>query len=229
MIIYGIFYCSYVYWTNTNVTRPTIERARFDGTEREVIVSTNIYMPVSLAIDQRTRQLYWVDDKEGINFSIESFDLDRKQRITLYEGWRHQPNALTVSNDSLYWVDWAFKTIWKLPKTAKRDMEPTTYISFTSEIPFGIAANYLIQDQTEGVSDCKGLSSLSQDRSAVNDSFSLPPDIGLFCVHGVKVNNMPECKCTSGYTGDRCDISVCQNFCFQGDCSINNDGQPSCR
>ncbi|KOB68821.1 Low-density lipoprotein receptor repeat class B [Operophtera brumata] len=225
----------YVYWTNVNITQPTIERARFDGSERAVIVSTDIYMPVSLAIDQRTKRLYWADDREGIHFSIESSDLDGKRDYTnkLYQGSGHYPNALTVSNDSLYWVDLGYNTVWKLPKNNYGNTEPTNYITFTNEYhdgkndPFSVVANYLIQDQTEGIPECKGLSGLSQNKSAISDSFSVPPNVGLFCVHGVKVKL--QCICTPGYIGDRCDISVCQNFCFQGDCSITTNGKPSCR
>lgn len=220
-------YFSYVYWTNTNVSKATIERARFDGTDREILVSTNIHMPVSLAIDQQTKRLYWADDTEGIHFSIESSDLEGKLRQTLFKGSQHEPTMLTVSNDSLYWADRAWNKVWKLPKNAQGNTYPREYATFKNE-PFGIAANYLIEDQTKGVPECKVLSSLPHS-SAINDSFNVPPDIGLFCVHGVKLNNNQECKCKSGYTGIRCDVPVCQNFCFQGDCSITKDGKPSCR
>lgn len=185
-------------------------------------------MPVSIAIDQRTKKLYWVDDKEGIHYSIESSDLEGKNRYTMLRGTQHQPNSLTVSKDAIYWVDWGFKKVWKLPKGVRKD-EPEQFIVFENEAPFGIVSNYQIQDQTEDMPECENLRSLSQNKSAINDSFSVPPDMGLFCVHGVKVNEKLECKCSPGYIGHRCDKSVCQNFCFQGDCSITSDGQPTCR
>ncbi|CAH0398861.1 unnamed protein product [Chilo suppressalis] len=219
----------YIYWTNTNVAKPSIERARFDGSERKIVVNTELFMPVSIAIDQRTKRLYWADDKEGIHYSIESSDLDGKDRKTLLMGTYHQPNALTISKDSVYWVDWGFRSVWKLPKDTPAEAEPSELLKFTNEVPFGIVANYKISDQIEGSNDCVELERLSQNRSAINDSFNIPKDIGLFCLHGVKMDGKLECKCSPGYTGERCEESVCHNFCFQGDCTLSSKGEPTCR
>ncbi|XP_050351554.1 protein cueball isoform X1 [Nymphalis io] len=218
----------YIYWTNTNITKPTIERARFDGSERKIIVDTNIHMPVSIAIDQRTKRLYWADDKEGIHYSIESSDLEGKDRKTRLVGTYHQPNALTVSKDNIYWVDWGFKSVWKLSKNAPLNTEPEELIAFNNEVPFGIVANYQIADQTAGVSDCTILAGLSNNKTLINDAINIPKDVGLFCLHGVKTG-ISDCKCSPGFTGERCEISVCQNFCFYGDCSLNDKGQPECK
>ncbi|KAL0871733.1 hypothetical protein ABMA27_004239 [Loxostege sticticalis] len=217
----------YIYWTNTNITKPSIERARFDGSEREIIVNTDIYMPVSIAIDQKTKKLYWADDKEGIHFSIESSDLEGKNRETLLKGVHHQPNALTVSKDSIYWVDWGYKYVWKLAKD-KPDSEPIEYLKFSNEVPFGIVANYQVADEIQGIPECETLSKLSQNKTAINDSFNIPKDRGLFCLHGVKVEGKLACKCSPGYTGDRCEISVCNNYCLEGDCSLTSEGEPTC-
>lgn len=190
-------------------------------------------MPMSIVVDQHSKKLYWVDDKEGIHYSIESSDLEGSKRYTVLTGTNHQPNSLTVSKDALYWVDWGFKKVWKLPKNAERGEEkPEEIILFENEVPFGIAANYQVHEQTVGVQECDNLKSLSQNKTAIDDSFSVPPDMGLFCVHGVKVKGKLECNCSPGYTGERCDVSICQNYCFQGDCSVTTiEGitKPTCR
>ncbi|CAK1585983.1 unnamed protein product [Parnassius mnemosyne] len=219
----------YIYWTNTNITKPTIERARFDGTERTVIVNTDIYMLVSIAVDQNAKKLYWADDREGIHYSIESSDLDGKNRKKLVVGTYHMPNAVTVSKDSIYWVDWGYKSVWKLPKNPPPNAEPEELITFSNEVPFGIVANYQIADQTAGVSECKDLSRMSQNRSTINDSFNIPRDLGLFCLHGTKTDGKLVCKCSPGYIGERCEISVCHNFCLHGDCNSTPTGQPQCK
>lgn len=185
-------------------------------------------MPVSIAIDQQTRRLYWADDKEGIHYSIESSDLNGKDRKRILVGTYHQPNALTVSKDSIYWVDWGFKSVWKLSKTAPVNTEPEELIAFSNEVPFGIVANYKVADQTANVDECKTLANLSENKALINESINIPQDVGLFCLHGVKTGNSA-CKCSPGYTGERCEISICQNFCFNGECSVNSKGQPECK
>lgn len=185
-------------------------------------------MPVSIAIDQRTRRLYWADDKEGIHYSIESSDLEGKDRKKLLLGTYHQPNALTVSKDNIYWVDWGFKSVWKLSKNDPPNTEPEELIAFSNEVPFGIVANYQIAEQTAGVPECKSLAELSDNKTLINDAINIPKDVGLFCLHGVKTG-ISACKCSPGYVGDRCEISVCQNYCLNGDCIATNEGQPKCK
>ncbi|XP_026762895.2 protein cueball isoform X1 [Galleria mellonella] len=219
----------YIYWTNINITKPTIERARFDGTGREIIIDKDIYMPVSIAVDQQTQKLYWADDREGIHYSIESADLDGRNIKTLYMGTYHQPNALAVSKDAIYWVDWGYKSVWKLPKESTKSLDPVELIGFSNEVPFGIVANYQIKDQTEGTNECEELIKLSQNKTLINDTFNIPRDVGLFCLHGVKVNGQLACNCSAGYTGQRCEISICHNYCFKGECEIASDGTPECR
>ncbi|KAG7295780.1 hypothetical protein JYU34_020834 [Plutella xylostella] len=222
----------YIYWSNTNITNPTIERARFDGSERRVMINnTNLlYMPVSIAIDQHSRRMYWADDKEGIHFSIESSDLDGKDVQVELAGQHHQPNSLALSKDTIYWIDWGSKIMWKLPKHGDRETEPKEVAMFDDETPFGIVANYKIEDQTRDVPECDKLAKLMANRTAINDTFTpVPKREGLYCLHGEVLNGKMACKCTVGYFGPRCESSVCQNYCLQGDCSVTSDGQPICR
>ncbi|CAG4962752.1 unnamed protein product [Colias eurytheme] len=217
----------YIYWTNTNITKPSIERARFDGSERKIIIDTDIHMAVSIAVDQRTSKLYWADDKEGIHYAIETSNLDGSGRRKVLVGTYHQPNALAVSKDSIYWVDWGFKSVWKIDKDAPPYTDPEEIITFNNEVPFGIVANYDIADQTKGIAECKNLMEYAQNKSQINESFTIPTDAGLFCLHGVK--NGTECKCSLGYSGDRCEVYLCENFCLNGECTVTSEGQPTCR
>lgn len=193
-------------------------------------MNSDIYKPVSIAIDQKTKKIYWADDKEGIHFSIESSDLDGKNRQTLLKGIDHHPNAITVSKDSIYWVDLGYTSVvvWKLAKDTP-DAQPTEFLKFSEDRPFGIVANYQIADEIQGIPECEALSKLSQNNTAINDTFNIPKDRGLFCLHGVKVEGKLACQCSPGYIGDRCEISVCNNYCLEGNCTLTSKGEPKCR
>ncbi|KAJ2943623.1 hypothetical protein O0L34_g16734 [Tuta absoluta] len=220
----------YIYWTNINISHPTIERARIDGTDRKVIVNSDIFMPISVVVDQQMKKIFWADDREGIHYSIESSDLDGQSRRTIVKGTLHRPNALAVSKDSLYWIDWGYSTVWKVPKnpTAEAsDVKPEELFSFTGT-PFGIVANYSIEDQTAGIGECAPLKNLSLNKTAINYAEVIPTDTGVLCLHGIKVEGKSECTCSPGYTGKRCEIPVCQNYCLQGEC-VPVNGQPKCR
>lgn len=220
----------YVYWSNTNMNSPSIERSRFDGSEREVIVGDSLTKPVSIAIDQRTKKLYWADDTAGANYVIESSDLDGKNRKILMEGADHMPIAIAVSKDYVYWLDRDYNSLWRVHKTPSPYAKPEKYVTFNNTGAFGIATNYSIEDQTEGVPECEALRALQNDKPKISSVVPISTDTGLFCVHGVKVENKETCKCALGYTGVRCEINVCHNYCHEnGICSLTTEGSPQCR
>ncbi|GBP75689.1 Protein cueball [Eumeta japonica] len=219
----------YVYWTNINSKRPTIERAKFDGSDRKVIVDKNIFMPINLEVEQGTGRLYWADDKEGIHYSIESCDLDGNNRRVHYQGIQHNPNALAVSKDHIFWTDWAFKSVWKLAKNADQEAEPTELVHYNYDPPFGVVARYDIDD-IQNVAECGALVRLYHNKTAISETLKgVSRNEGLFCLHGDKIVDKLACKCHPGYTGDRCEVGVCQQFCVNGECSVTDDGLPVCK
>ena len=66
----------YVVWSDIS-GNPRIERARFDGSEREILAQESLRYPTGLAIDYANRRLYWADPKTG---AVETMTIEGKDR-----------------------------------------------------------------------------------------------------------------------------------------------------
>lgn len=53
-----------MYWTDWGEV-PKIERAGMDGTNRSMIIDTDIYWPNGLTLDYEQHKLYWADAKHS--------------------------------------------------------------------------------------------------------------------------------------------------------------------
>ncbi|XP_070556143.1 low-density lipoprotein receptor-related protein 4-like [Ptychodera flava] len=94
---------SKVYWTDTILK--SINRASLDGSDREVIASTNVQVADGIAIDVEGRKLYWTDT--GID-QITRADLDGSNRQPIVFTDLQEPRAITLDNPNsrIFWSDW---------------------------------------------------------------------------------------------------------------------------
>lgn len=76
MGLFFICFFRFMYWTDWGEV-PKIERAGMDGSDRFVIINTEIYWPNGLTLDYEERKLYWADAK--LNF-IHRSNLDGTNR-----------------------------------------------------------------------------------------------------------------------------------------------------
>ncbi|KAJ8705947.1 hypothetical protein PYW07_010724 [Mythimna separata] len=203
----------YIYWIANDI----IERARIDGSERETIIEADGMVKQGLTIG--TDKIYWIESHDYNNgaFSIESANLNGHYRRTLYSArdLNSTANALTVSNGFISWGNSIENFFWQLPKNSPNGTEPNKILMTTTLPSCGsqdIAAYYKI-------SNCHSTSK-DDDDDDVNDTY---------CVNGKKLSGDGDCYCLPGYIGERCDVSVCHNYCLQGDCSLNADREPNCR
>lgn len=86
-----------------------------DGSNRTVIVSKDLYVPLGVAVDQANRKLYWSQELEGVYYSIERSDLDGSNREVM-RSMNHQPFTLSIGTDYIYWADWTHNAIWRKDK-----------------------------------------------------------------------------------------------------------------
>lgn len=210
------------------MSSPTIERARLDGTDRRIVIDKDIRMPVSLTVDDQTRTLYWIDDREGIHYSVESSDLDgtTNSRKSILTDTFHQPNKLTVSKDSLYWVDLGYHAVWKFPKAGGTESDLKQVFEFDGRNPFDIVANYQIEQPSEVAPECEKLAVMAQNNTARNEQLNGISKKEILL--GEVSDGNSTCNCTPGFR-QRCEVTLCHNYCLNGDCMLTSEGQPVCR
>ncbi|KAJ8703850.1 hypothetical protein PYW07_013144 [Mythimna separata] len=225
----------YIYW----IQDTAMERARLDGSERQVLIDYEVYHRGSLAIDQQTQLLYWTEtrevrgDKQG---SIKTADFNGENITTLYFIDAFYPHSLAVSRDYIYWrQDDHRQGLWRLPKnnpSASPHAEPTR-VSSTPMSPciycHRIAANYPIMEQIEGVDSCDPLRRVLESSSEPQCTRSLCRN---YCFQGecsVGAEG-PECSCKAGYSGTRCQINACHDYCLNGGvCSVSEESGRVCQ
>ncbi|KAJ8706710.1 hypothetical protein PYW07_012788 [Mythimna separata] len=222
----------YIYW----ITDYKIERARLDGSEREVIVDSSVYYRLSLAIDQQTQRLYWIDciSANGGRSSIESANLNGKNRTTFYivsNAYRWFASSLAVSKDFIYWQNSDEVGTWQLPKNSSEHVARKLYsISSLSDWSYQlVATNYTIQEQIKGI-HCEALQGLIPNNSKPEPTASICQN---YCLEGncsVNAGGQPTCSCRAGHSGERCEINACHQYCLHnGVCSLNEEKEPVCQ
>jgi DNA-binding beta-propeller fold protein YncE len=99
-----------VYWSDCGYS-PMIGRAKYDGSQREVVTINNMKCPNGLAVDPREGLVYFCD--EGTQ-SIESMSLDGSDRKVLYKDNGARFSGLTLSSQHIYYSDLNKHSVMKL-------------------------------------------------------------------------------------------------------------------
>lgn len=92
-----------MYWTNWNTERPTIERSHINGSDRQVIIGKDLFMPHGLGLDIAEQRIYWANNMRHGSFQIERSFVDGSERQLVYHGEAHRGRGqfiygLTVSS-----------------------------------------------------------------------------------------------------------------------------------
>ncbi|KAH0815849.1 hypothetical protein GEV33_006942 [Tenebrio molitor] len=218
----------YIYWTNSDINKPTIERAKLDGSGHEVLVDSGLHRPAGISIDYKSHRLFWADIKEGIYFSIESTNLEGKEREVVHEGTHSKPFGVAVDSDAVYWTDINNNVLWKISKD-DTDSVPTRLRHF-KEKPMGIIAKNV---QITSFPDCEELSkAVSSYNRSVSEVFKQETDAEdteeMICLNGGHMTDYNFCHCPRGFAGKFCEISLCHNYCVHGKCYSSSLGYPQC-
>ncbi|XP_043493969.1 protein cueball [Polistes fuscatus] len=237
---------SQVYWTNTDKQNPSIERSNMDGTNRTTVITKNLYEPIGLAIDHTEGKLYWSDDEEGIHFKIERSNLDGTERELILHSRNHQPVYLTIDKDFIYWNDWVHAAIWMIPKNITNPDLPSKFKSYDKSIK-DVDPNAIITRDNVDTIDCDAilkkrsgkleLSEISQKvtllesyNNLTTSTEEVESDNYQTCLNGGFFDRTERtCRCKSSYTGTKCEISLCHNYCLHGgECIVTSFGEVKC-
>ncbi|KAJ8708141.1 hypothetical protein PYW08_010507 [Mythimna loreyi] len=220
----------YIYW----ITDDEIGRMRLDGSEREVLVDSSAWLRISLVIDLQTQKIYWTETIHAIGlyqFSIKSANFRGKNRTTLYSTLNDgNLNSLAISKNFIYFMNEQLR-IWQLPKNASERIEKTQFAIASSNFEFGqrIATYYTLEEQIQGVKSCENVQYLIQNNSKPESTVSICYN---YCLNGdcsVSAEELPNCSCQAGYSGERCEVNVCYKHCLNnGICYLNEEDEPVC-
>ncbi|KAJ8706589.1 hypothetical protein PYW07_012667 [Mythimna separata] len=235
----------YIYWSIDK----GIERARLDGTEKEVILSSSVYDRRSLALDQATQRIYWTEMKaKGSESTIESADFKGKNQATIQYVYqdvtrvynivqeKRAPHSLTVSKDYIFWQNFYHSDIWQVSKPTDVNEGVNYMPKKINTLPCKeswywqrVAANYKIQDQIRGVT-CNALRSLIGNDSIPGSDSQTEQSESVcknYCLQGVCMvsdDKKPICSCKAGYSGERCEVNACQDYCLNdGVCALKEN------
>ncbi|EDV96429.1 GH15203 [Drosophila grimshawi] len=235
-----------LYWTNGNIKSASVERIGLDGKGRQTIISADIDMPRGIVVDQLSDRIFWVDNKVGIFFAIESARLDGSDRQVVVKGKHQDPKHLAINEDAIYWTDRMDKAVWSYPKptysqevTNVTQAEPELAKPFSKEKAYGIVTRTGFYQRLQKDAHCASivkkvkqqlntrLNNRTHIRSAEGDRISqLERE---HCLNGASFMSRGEfCICPVGFKGARCEISECHNYCVHGTCEISDAGFPKC-
>ena len=85
-----------LYWTNIRNSRPTIERSFLNGSQREILVETDLLLPNSLDLDVVEQRLYWAESLPNGYFHIVRSFVNGTGRQEIYRGMGQFVISLTV-------------------------------------------------------------------------------------------------------------------------------------
>lgn len=178
-------------------SRGSIEKSNLDGSNATVI-KTKSYEPIGLTIDYEGRKLYWVDDTEGIHYTIERSNLDGSNHEVVYKGVHQQPVFIVTDSDNIYWTDHASYDIWTTNKYAPT--KPRSFKSYSSEEPVSL----FIRKPTEcHILDTDTIEKKSQPKHTENFSYDIPPLVNIPNSENCSMNGYYNevdkmCKCQLG-------------------------------
>ncbi|KAG8510408.1 Low-density lipoprotein receptor-related protein 2 [Galemys pyrenaicus] len=216
-----------MYWTDWG-QEPKIESAWMDGQHRTILVHENLGWPTGLSIDYLNHdRIYWSDYKENTVETVKYDGTDRR----IVARTADSPYSLDIFESQLYWVSKDKGEIWMQDKFGREEDERLMIMSpwlTQARIFHQYRYNLSVPNRCKNV--CSHLcllrpggyscacpqgstfltGSISECDAAIESPIVMPPPCR--CMYGGNCyfdeNDLPKCKCPSGYMGNYCEIGL---------------------
>ncbi|XP_059560178.1 low-density lipoprotein receptor-related protein 2 [Myotis daubentonii] len=216
-----------MYWTDWG-KEPKIESAWMDGQHRSILVREDLGWPTGLSIDYLNNdRIYWSDFKEK---TIETIKYDGTDRRIVASA-AVDPYSLDIFEGQLYWVSKDKGEVWTQDKFGQDKKEKMMTVSpwltqvrvlhqhrYNQSVPNrckNVCSHLCLLRPAgyscacpQGASFLEG--SMTECDAAVDNPITMPPPCR--CMHGGNCyfdeNDLPKCKCPSGYMGNYCEIGL---------------------
>ncbi|KAL0270908.1 UNVERIFIED_CONTAM: hypothetical protein PYX00_008178 [Menopon gallinae] len=215
-----------LFWTNNNHTSGSIDRSNLDGTNHTKIITVDVFQPLGITVDEPYGKIYWTDDSEGIYYRIERSNLDGSDRELLIRRTHQEPFWIVAANNAIYWTDSVTKNVWVLstdmsfPNHTKARLEPDIFHHYANYIPNGIAA------YSDGNFECNVYKVPIPKPPETPEEMEIPAG---YCLNDGEFE-VGSCRCLKGFSGERCEVSLCHNYCLnEGTCFVNELDVPECK
>lgn len=106
----------YLFWTDWDSEKPSINRADLDGTNiKQLFTKPIVEWPNGITIDYIQNRIYWIDAKKDF---IASSDLHGNyfKKVIENNKFVSHPFAIAVFKDTMYWDDWKEYSIFSADK-----------------------------------------------------------------------------------------------------------------
>ena len=152
------------------IERGGVYKASLDGKSSIAFLTTNIYGPTGLTLHLPTSTLYWADLSAQV---IDSCHINGTQRrLVLTEGIS-KPIAITVFEDTIYWLEGEDRIVKSVNRRTGRDISTTVEglfkpMSLVSVHPLRQPQGYLRYTCTSLLLQCKTVNEMHVSNNYFN-------------------------------------------------------------